>query len=398
MADAFTEEDTLHLYRCAASFDWDGIILYCKNARKRVVDNIGVPGGELFASTLHAHLTAGDEWNNTAIHLCIFNSAPLDVIDALLAVSKYARPSRDQRAVLWSGRTDLTLLRTSDGSTPLLIACGMGAHVDVLRLLMKNSSDPKALAEACDIQGRNSLLELCEWYNSKGRWKIKPVAPALERIKEEVELTSWMSLRFFWERVLVVLSAAADDHKGESIMHTAAATSTALPPILSKLFCRIKWHDVHRRKSLKVLPLAHAIHHRTDAVARWRKSMLFNNAYFVRQLLRTDPNAALLTVERIHDELYGKCRGRNALCTAIASGLTWTASDETDSATIPGVVQSIWEVTPDALVSRDELSSLYPFMLAARSRPRDVNYWDLTTIETTYSLLRLCPELIQACK
>lgn len=389
-SDTFPEEDPLHLYRCAASYDWDGVVSYCEKAKKRVVDNIGLPGGERFASALHASLSAGDEWNNTAIHLCMFNAASLDVIEALLAVSNYARPPKAHRASLRSTRLDLTLLRTSDGSTPLLIACATGAHVDVLRLLIEKSSDPKALAEACDIQGRTPLLELCEWYNSKGRWKVKPVAPALDKIERHEELLSWMSLRFVWERVSVVLAAAAGT-QSESILNKAAAASAAVPPILSNLVCRIRWHDVHQQESSKTLH--NAIYHSPDAVTRWRKVMFFNNAYFVRQLLRSDPSTASLTFQA---EVCGSCRWRNALCTAISSGLAWTASDEADSTTIPGVVQSIWEVTPDALVCRDEVTGLYPFMLAACSRPRDVSCWDLTTIETTYSLLRLSPELIQS--
>lgn len=290
------------------------------------------------------------------------------------------------------------MLRTSDGSTPLLIACATGARVDVLRLLIKRSSDPKALASACDVQGRTPLLELLDWYNIKGRWKVKPVAPALDKIMSEEELSSWMSLRFFWARILVVLGAAAGIKCG-SILHDAAAASAAVPPILSRLFCRIRWHtyDASIREERSIaLPLHRAIYHNPDVVAKWRKVMFYNNAYFVRQILSVDPRAAALMVQ-VNDESSGSTfRRQNALCTAIAYGLGWWGSDETESNIIPGVIQTIWEATPDALVRQDEITGLYPFMLAA-SRPLYSTDCDRTTVESTYSLLRLSPQLIHIC-
>ena len=372
--------DALSLYRCAASYAWDDMKELCWRSRQRISENKNLPGGEQHSSRLHAALAYGDEWKNTALHISVFNGAPIDAIDAVLTVAeRYARP-----------KIDLTMLQTSDGSTPLLIGCATGAHVDVLRLLIDKSSDPKAMAMMCDERGRTPLLELCDWYNTKGRWKVKPVAPSLDRIRNESELESWMSLRFVWERAKVVL-AAASGHPREAkktlhMYELSAMASPAIPPILSELIYRIKWTS--RRNEDEGYCLANAlemaISKERDATIEWTAEHFYNNAHYVRQLLKSHPNAARLLEEKTKSE-------RSALCIAILSGFHWTNSDESNSNTVPGVVQSIWEIKPDALLCRAE--GLYPFMLAACSANDGEK-----GVETIYSLLRLSPQLIDTLK
>ena len=376
--------DALSLYRCAASYAGDDIKELCRRSCRRISENKNLPGGEQHSSRLHMALVSGDEWKNTALHICVFNGAPIDAIDAVLTVAeRYARP-----------RIDLTMLQTSDGSTPLLIGCATGAHVDVLRLLVDRSSDPRTVAMTCDDRGRTPLLELCDWYNEKGRWRVKPVAPSLDRIRQESDLESWMSLRFFWERAKVVL-AAASGHRSDTMnllnmYELSARASPGIPPILCELVCRIKWRN--RRNEDEKCSLARAldmaISQEGSFISRWTAEHFYNNAHYVRQLLKHHPNAARLLDERTKLK-------RSSLCIAIASGLHWTNHDQSNSNTVPGVVQSIWEATPDALVCKDDESGgLYPFMLAACSGRGD----ERAGVETVYSLLRLSPEIIEMCR
>mmetsp|Transcript_31342 Transcript_31342/g.91794 ORF Transcript_31342/g.91794 Transcript_31342/m.91794 type:complete len:389 (+) Transcript_31342:59-1225(+) len=369
--------DALSLYRCAASYAWDDMKELCRRSGRRISETKNMPGGDRQASCLRKALVSGDEWKNTALHICIFNGAPLDAIDALLTVAeRCARP-----------KVDLTRLQTSDGSTPLLIGCATGAHVDVLRLLIDKSSDAKAMAILCDGRGRTPLLELCEWYDQKGRWKVKPVAPSLDRIRSENELETWMSMRFFWERAKVVL-AAASGHRTDTasllIYESSAQASPGIPPILSELIYRIQWEKKRNdgeRCCLTALDIA--ISRETD-VSSWTEEHFYNNAYYVRHLLRTYPTAARLLERK---------KKQSPLCLAIASGLRWENSDRTNSNVIPGPVQSIWEAIPDALMCKDDKSGgVYPFMLAACFESDD-----RTGVETVYNLLRLSPQLIDTC-
>lgn len=372
--------DALSLYRCAASYAWDDMKELCRRSWQRISETKNLPpvGGQQHASRLHRALVSGDEWKNTALHICVFNGAPVDAIDALLTVAeRCARP-----------KVDLTMLQTSDGSTPLLIGCATGVHVDMLRLLIDKSSDPKAMAMVCDERGRTPLLELCDWYNGKGRWKVKPVAPSLDRIKNESELESWMSLRFFWERAKVVLAAASGHPKeAKNTLHMyelSAKASPAIPPILSELICRIKWTSSGWKDEDEGCCLANAldvaISQERGATIGWKEEHFYNNAHYVRQLLKFHPSAVRLLEEKAKAK-------RSSLCVAIASGLHWTNSDQSGSNTVPGVVQSIWEIKPDALLCRT--GGLYPFMLVACS----VND-DEKGVETIFSLLRLSPQLI----
>lgn len=375
--------DALSLYRCAASYAWDDMKELCRRSWQRISETKNIPGGEQHASRLHRALVTGDEWKNTALHICVFNGAPIDAIDALLTVAeRYARP-----------KLDLTMLRTSDGSTPLLIGCATGAHVDVLRLLIDKSSDPKAMAMMCDERGRTPLLELCDWYNGKGRWKVKPVAPSLDRIRNESELESWMSLRFFWERAKVVLAAASGHpREAKTTLHMyelSAMASPAIPPILSELIYRIKWTSGRWKEDedegcCVANALDMAISKERHATTRWTEEHFYNNAHYVRQLLQLHPNAVTKLEEKTKSE-------RSALCIAISSGFHWTNSDESNNNTVPGVVQSIWAIKPDALLCC--AGGLYPFMLGACSANDDEN-----GVETIYSLLRLSPQLIDTCR
>jgi hypothetical protein len=123
-----------------------------------------------------------------------------------------------------------------------------------------------------------------------------------------------------------------------------------------------------------------AISQERGATIGWTEEHFYNNAHYVRQLLKFHPSAVRLLEEKAKAK-------RSSLCVAIASGLHWTNSDQSGSNTVPGVVQSIWEIKPDALLCRT--GGLYPFMLVACS----VND-DEKGVETIFSLLRLSPQLI----
>ena len=89
----------------------------------------------------------------------------------------------------------------------------------------------------------------------------------------------------------------------------------------------------------------------------------------IKMLIRSNQNTAIMA----------DSRGRLPLHLAVESGLT-----------VKSGVRLIAQAAPAALQTRDVVTGMYPFMLAAIPSYR----WDNTCIETIYSLLRSAPHVL----
>eukprot|EP00984_Skeletonema_dohrnii_P028390 scaffold18371_cov78-Skeletonema_dohrnii-CCMP3373.AAC.1 len=106
------------------------------------------------------------------------------------------------------------------------------------------------------------------------------------------------------------------------------------------------------------------------------------------------------------DQSENKIRSRSPFLQAIAFGMTWwhtvntaNCNEEDHNDDYMGLVQLLWRLNAGQITSnRDEVSGLYPFMLAAATATTTVDDCrnDTLMVDTTYNLLKKDPELLAA--
>jgi len=181
------------------------------------------------------------------------------------------------------------------------------------------------------------------------------------------------------------------------------------PPSITQIICRSTPLNVQCRNEFGYLPLHLAIISEQCSSSKpfrqyyqCHSSLAHNRSDIIRIILEAYPDAA--------KKAMPGGDGRTPLCAAITSGLEWHLGDvngtNEDNEKYRGPLWNIWKYSPESHCSRDIVTGLYPFMLAASNSCKlfhsnvDQKYeisMQQHSTDTIYSLLRLHPQLIQEC-
>jgi hypothetical protein len=150
--------DTTLLLRCAATYHWDQLLQFLTVVEEIVASSIRDRDRieqEQRIQAVYRQVTATDQWGNTVLHEACYKSPPLRVIQALLTVcAQLSLPqslfNRDEEEEEEPKHVSLTHFLTNDWSTPLMVACGTGADLDILQLILSGTQ------QEGDVDGRSS--------------------------------------------------------------------------------------------------------------------------------------------------------------------------------------------------------------------------------------------------
>jgi hypothetical protein len=387
------------------------------------------------ACSIHKQVTYVDDWGNTALHIAAFHNAPVDTVKRMVKLSSYAFPNLNVLSHV-----------SSDGSTPFLVACCVGASLDNLKEYLRNYDKedcsgtgiggPKCdyqrhIASIADFRGGTPLEniisrpDLNHGITNKGKINFlvqlilgtRPIEENGYNDEEESE-----DHEFLLNALATVPSACCSkDFILASIQHTSLdfLSGAQVPCHLSKPPL------LHLAISRSVVSSTFTDMHRA-CILQTRESMLKQlkkESIVISCLLEAYPTAAKIGVSG-GETRKGKGSWRNPLCHAIESGFSWhimsisNANSSSKStfryADSPeahvGPLQHLWKYAPEALGARDMISGLYPFMLAAtvaeRNDAKDVtpSNWNcpkgiegtilIMQINTIYGLLRSNPQVM----
>lgn len=358
--DPFVRDEAF-LLRCASTYNWNTLSRRCI----LIKEIFSAPSSDrLRVAAACCQLQAMDEWQNTALHLACFHSAPTGVILALLEAAGAADPT-----------IQVTSFLTGDNSTPLLIACATRASPDTIQALLNPPSEQLfhggLHAGFPDDQGSTPLSELWTLYEKR---RNRPLSPKTVLLNEQQ----------LWTNLEAILDAAwnADvERRGDepvSMFHSIANMAESCPFQLTDLLLE-HYPDTSSRSDKKgMLPLHVAI---CTASSYSHQKLREQRAYMIHKILGLYPEAA----RRL---LPGK-RLRSTFCRAIASGLDWHVISVNE-----GPLLKLWQCAPEALPSRDMETGLYPFVLAATVETQNADD-DAAKLNNIYNILRLYPQAIQ---
>lgn len=443
--------DRSFLRRCCETYNWDMAINFCEDTLHPILtnqENSEDCGASVANYTLsdglhhteydesvsfqncHAkrqyqaaidQLTSRDEWGNTPLHAACYNKPPLRVVTSILLCASLAS-------------LNVHLVLTKDGSTPLNIACGTGASTDVLRVLL---TPPRPLQDGglavtiADTTGSTPLTELITFYNlqRRGPWfqqalplhkvvfftKTTPNTISLprspthmkhsdnnhvgqaqnkstEELYEQLQLRVTLLLRAAWSAISKKTSSIG---KWTSYVHAMALFAEACPLELTELLVRSFPEMTKAPTETGFLPLHLAI--RSTVRVRYnnkghqhlqRNSLAARRSFVIQQLVEAFPESGK---SRFPARKNLSCsQGRNLLCQAIASGLKWHTVGPEDE---EGPLQCLALQNPTSIVSFDEETGLYPFLLAATTYRPESNQ-GVATLDSIYSLLRSEPSVL----
>jgi hypothetical protein len=201
----------------------------------------------------------------------------------------------------------------------------------------------------------------------------------------------------FWSSVEDLIrsawSAAFPEIPFISPLHGAAYLADAIPLKLTGLILRV-FKDQLRTNDTDLLPLHLAIlgsRRRSSCRGQQHPRILNQQAFFIQRLLELDPSP----VETIMSTISGR---RSPFCQAIAAGLSWHIPAANDSEErVAGPLQHMFRHCPSALLKKDSLTGLYPFMLAGTASSKDSSSKDeeARSLDTIYNILRVSPESIR---
>jgi hypothetical protein len=166
------------LLRCAATYHWDQLLHFLTVVEEIVASSIRDRdriAQEQRIQAVYRQVTSTDQWGNTVLHEACYKSPPVRVIQALLTVcaqvslplSLFNREGKEEPR-----QVSLTHFLTQDWSTPLMVACGTGADLDILQLLLSaaqqeggvDDSTTSCLVTVPDRRGCTPLSELVIHY------------------------------------------------------------------------------------------------------------------------------------------------------------------------------------------------------------------------------------------
>lgn len=371
MEDPFVRDEDF-LLRCASTYNWNLLLERCILIKDIFSSPSSSPNHSLRVAAGICQLQATDQWGNTALHLACFHSAPTRVIIVLLEAAGAADPP-----------IQMTSFLTGDNSTPLLIACATRAAPDTIHTLL-NPPSPQLVrgglhAGYPDDQGSTPLSELWTLYKKRMNRPLSPKA----LVTTEAQL---------WTNADAILKAAWNakpETRGEqskSVLHSVANMAESCPVELSDRLLERYGEYASTRDERGMLPLDIAI---SGQSLHMHQKLKEQGSYLIFKLLTLYPEAARTL-------LPGRNNPRTTFCRAIASGLDWhvVSSDGNNE----GPLMRLWQCAPEALPSRDMVTGLYPFLLAATVETRrghDNTNDDTAKVNNVYNILRLYPQAIQ---
>ncbi len=122
------------------------------------------------------------------------------------------------------------------------------------------------------------------------------------------------------------------------------------------------------------------------------------------QLMKCENDASVVAASDAIPHSKRKIRSRSPFLQAIAFGMTWwhkmntaNCNEEDHGDDYMGIVQLLWRMNAGQTTStKDDVSGLYPFMLAAATATTTLgdSHNDRLLVDTTYNLLKKDPELV----
>ena len=301
------------------------------------------------------------------------------------------------RVLLEGGLEMQSHMRDVDGDTPLHAACRCGAPIEVLEVLLR--ANPSAVHER-DYEGLTPLLRL--WV----RYFVILGNDAIDAVQGREDLTG--ELGEAWDKTELLLRAAVHGSleastalRGEAASWTAsgerntvfravhAAAAVDCPRQIVKIATKVYPSQLEELDEQGRIPLTIAA-----VTPAFKVRDLSDEGYLLEDRVHGDvsqydgvndaeqvgPNSLYPSVIEIlvtaapETARFLDADGRLPLQLAIASGKKWTTG-----------VKSLLEAYPDAIMLRDPVTNLYPFMLAGT-----VKKGGCTTI---FELLRSNPSL-----
>jgi hypothetical protein len=400
--------------------DRNYLLRLCQNSKWKAIERCSAIIGGIFAnasvdvlsSQARQQLLQTDAWGNTPLHVICYDAPPLAVVEALLKASRHAPGNPIQ----------LLAMANHKGDTPLIISCKSGASQRVVNAMVQNCEEVVTIHNAFGSSAfevllqRYSLIQLVPAFRSRyiglddirnkeellvveaphvQKKKVQRKDPSSENIHDLVFSTppppnNTLAFPYFWnimdDLMRAVWSSQNLTNNTEFIshLHGAAFVADVLPTEISDMILRT-YADIHDSETK---PLHMTLARRMSSHPKAR----LQHAHLVKGLIAMDPSAATSVIPGT---------GRSVFCQAIAMGNHWNLDDEFLGVD-DGPVQSLFRVCPDVILLRDDVTGLYPFMLASTvlqqeqrgKRDQEPHEDDCHQLDTIYNLLRSSPESI----
>jgi len=384
--------------------DWEALELrtvafpeeaYCINTNGRTALHLacfGKPPVSVVRAFLkvnpHAALWADSRSQYTPLHLACQFAASADVIeelvDAMIALLEHREAlnwtlRNTARTVLVTGEianlwdTTCDFITSADGfkiQSPLYLACAKGAS---LKALKKVSAELNALIVTYGLATRNQQIDVLEeaigglWQHfwkveahrtapSKMHWPRSEKSNSSER--EDGEGCKHMkSFSTSWNKLDFLLQQVSNMKEFGALLevHAVASLHRSVPEFLE--YTIVCFPNQLKRKMHGDLPMHLFV--RNNCIAD-------NNEAGISMLMKHYPESV-----KIPDK-----RGRLPLTTALDKNRRWDQG-----------VSTLLEAFPDALLVRDPVTRLFPFMIAAIEGKH--------AIDTVFTLLQLSPCAIE---
>lgn len=287
--------------------------------------------------------------------------------------------------VLLQANPESVSFRDNDGNTPLLCAIASATRTqrqtptyEVLTLLLETCPDAAKMANYRGVKPLELLMEAC------CHSEIPRINPLLSTAEGGVLSRLPPEITLFWNKVRVLMCAmdrgnVTDvDTPNFKCLHAATSLGSNIPMQLYGMATKIHADEAMEKDKHGRLPL-------TIAAASSLQGIQCR--YVVDCLLNVNPRAASVL----------DASGRLPLSLAVLSGKAWERG-----------VKSLADAAPQALVTRDIETHMYPFMLAAAAVNAPETYSsvltneessserDLISLSNTFHLLSEAPELLAA--
>lgn len=329
-----------------------------------------------------------DKGGRTALYYACIYKCPLDVVSVLLETNPEAAKQKSANGntplhVAFSEQVARLLLkydpsvvaiRSSKGELPLHSAVRWGTP-DLVRTLIEQGEKPGvgllgAGALDKDKDGRSPLDGTCEMICSMTTNKILN-----ETKTDNFERNFFLSKSDFysaWDKLEAIVRAAylsyAPPNAPFLLLH--ALIELDCPLKIIRLGTMAHPEQIVERDYGGRVPVA-----KVASPERQRMEQLLRQRNCIRMLLRPKDMFASLEAVTVQDN-----DGRFPLNSSLVNGGRWFFG-----------VRELFFAEPRVASTRDTLTGMYSFMIAALRKGEDVE----SDIDTIYSLLRECPEVLR---
>lgn len=390
-----------------------------------------------------------DDWGNTPLHIACFHRAPPDAIEILLKLADIAALGEDKNVkgnVL--SHEVVTAQTTNDGSTPLIIACGMNMPLGSIKHLIfyhnykLGSAATGQLVRMADSTGSLPLSYLLST-EQKSLYSQDQFLELLNKIRLLVFVYEHSASL---EKLNVLHDISTEEYNEgdpkvfyyKTFLKALAICPFTCPPrtwmdgFASKLTgesdcmledCLGYFNDIVRidnEPRQMQSALRHVINASYEDIISCpadvnspnenEKNYLTNQATVVHYLLKIFPDAAREKMKSLAKAKIEKLEMKyweSPLCHAVLNGLWWDGFCSREKphgdVIIYGPVRSLWEAAPETADQKGSKTGLYPFMLAAtivesgnlnEISDADRATLDIRRLSTIYGLLRMSPHLL----